>query len=155
MPYVPGLRRDPLASFNFKVDMQGTVFGSFRECTGMGSETELIEGKESSNGKLVYIKVPGALKWENIVLKRGITDSMDIWTWRKQVEQGNVKQARKNGTITMCDQNGEAIAQWTFKDGWPRKVSGPSFNAQSNEIGVEELEIVHEGIVREQLPPRL
>ena len=145
-----GMRKDPLASFAFKVDIQGTVVGSFRECTGMGSETELIETKESKQGKLLYIKVPGALKWENIVLKRGITDSMDIWKWRKEVEQGNVSNARKNGTISMCDQNGATIALWNFKDGWPRKVSGPTFNAQNNEFGVEELEIVHEGIVREQ-----
>ena len=105
-----GMRKDPLASFNFKADIQGTVVGSFRECSGMGSETELIETKESKDGKLLYIKVPGGLKWENIVLKRGITDSMDIWKWRKQVEQGNVKDARKNGSINMCDQDGATIA---------------------------------------------
>ena len=144
-----GMRKDPMASFNFMVEIMGAVVGSFRECTGMGSETELIETKESKGGKLLYMKIPGALKWENIVLKRGITDSMDIWNWRKQVEQGNVKQARKNGTVSMCDQDGIPIARWNFKDGWPRKVSGPTFNAQNNEIGVEELEIVHEGITRD------
>lgn len=147
---VTGQRKDPLPSFNFKVDIQGTIVGSFRECSGMGSETELIENKESKDGKLMYMKIPGALKWENITLKRGITDSMDIWKWRKQVEQGKVDDARKNGSITMCDQDGDTIAIWNFIDGWPRKVSGPSFNAQNNEIGIEELEIVHEGITREQ-----
>jgi phage tail-like protein len=40
------------------------------------------------------------------------------------------------------------VARWDFKDGWPSKVSGPSMNAQNNEIGIEELEIVHEGLVR-------
>ena len=145
-----GQRKDPLVAFNFKVDIGGAVFGSFRECTGMGSETDLIETKESKDGKLIYMKIPGALKWENIVLKRGITDSMDIWNWRKEVEQGNVKDARRNGTVTMYDQNGDEVAIWNFENGWPRKVSGPTFNAQENAIGIEELEIVHEGIVRKQ-----
>ena len=67
-----GQRKDPLVSFSFYVDIQGTVVGTFRECTGMGSETELVEAKESDKGKLVYMKIPGALKWENISLKRGI-----------------------------------------------------------------------------------
>lgn len=144
-----GQRKDPLVSFSFYVDIQGTVVGTFRECSGMGSETELVEAKESDKGKLVYMKIPGALKWENISLKRGITDSMDIWKWRKQVEQGDVKGARKNGSIIMYDQTNSEIARWNFISGWPRKVSGPNFNAQNNEIGIEELEIVHEGIIRD------
>jgi phage tail-like protein len=144
-----GQQKYPTTSFRFKVDVQGAVQGSFRECGGLGSETELIEGKESKDGKLVYMKIPGALKWENITLKRGITDSMDVWDWRKKVEEGNVDDARKDGSIVMCDEHGGEIARWNFTSGWPRKVSGPSFNAQNNEIGIEELEIVHEGIIRD------
>jgi phage tail-like protein len=131
------------------VEVQGSVAGTFREASGLGSETELVEAKEADKGKLVYMKIPGALKWENISLKRGITDSMDIWNWRKQVEQGDVEGARKNGSIIMYDQTNMEIARWNFNNGWPRKVSGPTFNAQTNEIGIEELEIVHEGIIRD------
>jgi phage tail-like protein len=144
-----GQKKDPLVSFSFYVDIQGTVVGTFRECSGMGSETELIEAKETEKGKLRYMKIPGALKWENISLKRGITDSMDIWKWRKQVEQGDIAGARKNGSVIMYDQTNAEVARWNFVNGWPRKVSGPTFNAQANEIGVEELEIVHEGITRD------
>jgi phage tail-like protein len=144
-----GQHKDPLVSFSFYVDVQGTVVGTFRECSGMGSETELIETKESDKGKIKYMKVPGALKWENIVLKRGLTDSMEMWKWRKQVEQGDIANARKNGSIVMYDQTNTEIARWNFTNGWPRKVSGPTFNAQANEIGIEEMEIVHEGIVRD------
>lgn len=144
-----GMRKDPLASFSFYVDIQGAVVGTFKECSGLGSETELIEAKETDKGRLVYMKMPGALKWENISLKRGITDSMDVWEWRKKVEEGDMSGARKNGSIIMYDQTNNEIARWNFSDGWPRKVSGPSFNAENNEIGIEELEIVHEGIARD------
>ncbi|MCX6006834.1 MAG: phage tail protein [Chloroflexi bacterium] len=145
-----GLRKDPLVSFSFFVEIQGQLTGTFRECSGLGSETELIEAKEViAKGKIKYMKIPGALKWDNISLKRGITDSMEIWNWRKQVEQGDVNRARKDGSIIMYDQTNTEIARWNFKDGWPRKVSGPTFNAQNNDIGVEELEIVHEGIYRD------
>jgi len=144
-----GLRKDPLVSFSFYVEVQGEVTGTFRECTGLGSESDLIETKESNKGKLVYMKIPGALKWQNITLKRGITDSMDLFKWRKKVEQGDIAGARKNGSIVLYDQSNMEIARWNFVNGWPRKISGPTFNAQSNEIGVEELEIVHEGIIRD------
>lgn len=145
-----GQRRDPFGSMRFFVDIGDVITGSFRECGGLGSETELIETKEAIKGGFtVYIKTPGALKWENISLKRGITDSMEIWEWRKQVEEGDVEGARMNGSIIMYDTEGNQAARWNFIRGWPQKVSGPSFNATSNEIGVEELVIVHEGLLRE------
>jgi phage tail-like protein len=145
-----GQRTDPLVSFSFYVEIQSALTGTFRECTGLGSETELIETKEAiGQGRIRYMKIPGALKWENISLKRGITNSMEIWNWRKEVEKGDVKRARKDGSIIMYDQTNNEIARWNFTQGWPRKVSGPTFNAQNNEIGIEELEIVHEGIYRD------
>lgn len=145
-----GQRKDPFGSMRFFVDIGNVITGSFRECGGLGSETELIETKEALKGGFtIYIKTPGALKWENISLKRGITDSMEIWEWRKQVEQGDVEGARMNGSIIMYDSEGNQSARWNFIKGWPQKVTGPSFNATSNEIGVEELVIVHEGLVRD------
>jgi len=144
-----GKRTDPFGSMRFEVEVKPWVSGSFRECTGLGSETELIETKESMPGGFTeYIKCPGALKWDNITLKRGITYSMELWQWRGKVEEGKVDDARANGSIKMYDSQNSCVARWNFENGWPQKVSGPTFNATSNEIGVEELVIVHEGVSR-------
>lgn len=75
---------------------------------------------------------------------------MDIWKWRDQVVQGKVEEARKNGTITMFDQELRPVAQWNFVNAWPVKVSGPTVKSDSNEFGVEELVITHEGLTRTQ-----
>jgi len=145
-----GAKKDPYGAMRFNVDVGNWISGTFRECGGLGSETELIETKESMKGGYTeYIKVPGALKWENISLKRGITNSMEIWKWRKKVEQGDVDGARQNGSIIMYDSQNNDVARWNFLNGWPQKVSGPSMNATANEIGIEELVIVHEGLFRE------
>ena len=143
-------RQDPLVSFHFGVTVEGWIGeGSyFTEVSGVGSEQEIIEHKVVQNGVEVVLKIPGRLKWENIVLKRGITSNMDIWKWRQQVEEGKVKDARANGSILMFDQNLDVVAQWDFQNAWPVKVSGPSIKADSNEIGIEELTIAHEYIVR-------
>lgn len=143
-------REDPLVSFHFKLDVQGAIKGYFTEVSGIGSETEIIESKVvNDSGVEVVMKVPGRLKWGDITLKRGITSSLDIWDWRKQVEQGDVMGARKNGTITMYDQSLSPVAEWYFENAWPSKVSGPTPKSDSNEVGVEELTIVHEYIVRQ------
>lgn len=144
-------QKDPLVSAWFGLEFQGVVTGAFRECTGLGSENEVVEYKASGpDGKQVIKKVPGRLKWNNITLKRGITDTMDMWKWRQLVEQGDMTAARKNGTVTMFNQKNEPIAKWDFINAWPSKLSGPSANAGNNEVAIEELEITHEGYERKQ-----
>ena len=67
---------------------------------------------------------------------------------RKLVEDGSVTDARKNGTITMYNQQLAAVAQWSFENAWPVKVTGPSVKSDSTELGVEELTLAHEFIER-------
>lgn len=143
--------QDPLVSAWFGVEFQNQIRGAFRECTGLGSETEVVESKASGpNGEFILKKVPGRMKYTNIVLKRGITDAMDMWEWRKFVELGQMDKARKNGSIRMFNPKGEEIARWNLTNAWPSKLTGPTANATNNEVGIEELEITHEGYVREK-----
>jgi phage tail-like protein len=149
MPVSVTREEEPLVSFNFGVEVMGKVVGYFTEVSGLGSETEVTEHKVvGPSGQQVVRKVAGRLKWDNITLKRGITSNLDIWNWRKEVELGNVDAARANGSIIMYDQTGSEVARWNFEKAWPSKCSGPSPKADSNEIGVEELIIVHEYIER-------
>jgi len=142
-------REDPLLGSHFALDLSGAVTGYFTEVSGLGSENEVVEQKVvNEKGVEVVLKIPGRLKWGDITLKRGITSSMDIWDWRKVVEDGKVKDARKNGSIIMLDQELKTVAQWDFVNAWPSKVSGPAPKADGNEIAIEELTIVHEFIKR-------
>lgn len=140
---------DPLVAFNFALEIQGKVSGYFTEVSGLGSETEVIEHQVvGANNQQIVKKVPGRLKWENIVLKRGITDKIDIWQWRKAVVDGGVDANRHDGSVVMYNQGGSEVARWNFLKAWPAKVSGPQPKSDSNEIGVEEMTIVHEFIER-------
>ena len=140
----------PILGFHFALELQGKVTGYFTECSGIGSENEIVEHKVvTPDGHQKVMKIPGRLKWGDITLKRGVTSSMDIWNWRKLVEDGKVEEARCNGTITMFDQALQPVARWNFEGAWPSKVSGPTPKSDGNEISVEELTIAHEYIKRE------
>ena len=142
---------DPLVSFCFSLDVQGTVTGFFTECSGLGSEHEVVEHKVvNEKGQQVVQKIPGRLKWNDITLKRGVTSLIDIWEWRKLVEDGDIQTARKNGTVTMYDQSLNPVARWDFTNAWPSKVTGPSTKSDSKEIGVEEVILVCESYKRVQ-----
>jgi phage tail-like protein len=146
-----GRESDPLLSFNFGLELQGALAGLFTEIGGVGSENEIIEHKVvDEKGHEFVQKIPGRLKFTDITLKRGVTDKMDVWDWRRNVEEGKMKDARKNGSIVMYDRDYKALARWNFTNGWPSKVSGPNFKADSNEFAIEEMTIVHEGIIREK-----
>lgn len=140
---------DPLIGAHFEVSI-GSITGYFTEVDGLGSESEVVEHKIMAKGSKESIirKIPGRLKWGDLTLKRGITPNMDFYTWRKQVEEGQVDKARLDGTIIMYDQTMAPKAEWTFTKGWPSKIDGPSVKADGNEVGIESLTIVHEGIKR-------
>ncbi len=145
-----GYTEDPLLGFNFMLQLEGKLAGYFTECSGIGSEHDVVEHKVVDEaGHEIVRKIPGRLKWQDVSLKRGITSDLEIWAWRQDAVEGNMSDARKNCTITMMSRDYAPVAVWHFHNAWPSKVTGPNLKADSNEFGVEELTIVHEGMWRE------
>lgn len=102
----------------------------------------MIEYREGSDRGGVR-KLPGLTKFSNVVLKRGITASRDLWNWRKIVINGEVD--RRFGNIVVLGEDRNPLATFRFREGWPSKWEGPKLNAKANEVAIETLEITHEG----------
>lgn len=142
---------EAVGALRWYLEVDSITEGVFKEVSGIGSETEVIENRVSGkNGNLIVQKIPGALKWSNIVLRRGVTDDRKLADWRQKIENGQVESNRKNGTLTCFAPDGSAVAKYTFKNGWPCKYIAPAVDATKNEVAIEELEICHEGIERQQ-----
>lgn len=141
-----GNRKDPLHVYNFRIEIDGIDRGGFRECSGLDSSQDPVEYREGTDKQLTARKQPGLNKYSNIVLKWGMTDDAELWKWRQTVMEGKIE--RKNGSIILMNDTGDEQARWNFTDGWPSKWTGPSFNATGNDIAIETLEIVHEGLKR-------
>jgi phage tail-like protein len=143
--------KDGLVSSFFSLEITGKLVGAFREVTNLGSENAVVEDKSrGADGKYIIKKIPGTLKWNDITLKQGLTDNMDMWKWRKLIEEGKVTEARANGSIVMYDTAGKSIARWDLKNCWPSKLTGPAGKADGNEVAVQELVLTHEGYERVQ-----
>ncbi len=134
-----GTRNDPYASFNFLIELDGvgTVAG-FSECSGLTTETAVIEYRNGDETNTVR-KLPGLKKFTNITLKRGYTADKQLWEWRKKVMDG--KTERQSGAIVLQDEGRQTALRWTFREGWPCKWEGPSFNAKNNDVAIETMEI--------------
>lgn len=134
---------DPYSAFNFLVEIDGVVQAGFSECSGLTTESDVIEYRNGDEDITVR-KLPGLKKFTNISLKRGYTSSKDLWEWRKKVIDG--KTERQSGTIKLLDEARDEALTWNFYEGWPSKWEGPSLNAKNNEVAIETLEIACEKI---------
>jgi phage tail-like protein len=140
-----GDRKDPFLGFNFRLELDGVTKAAFREISGLDAATDVTEYREGPDKGNTPRKLPGLNKYVNIVMKRGMTDDHTLWDWKKQTIDG--KTNRQNGSIVLVDSTGDGEAiRWNFINGWPIKWTGPTFNATSNDVAIETLEIAHEGL---------
>lgn len=140
-------RRDPFGNYRFRVEINGLTQASFSEVSIPQSANEVIEHREGADPTNVR-KQAGLLTHGNLILKWGLTASMELYNWRKLVEQGNVSSARRNIAVTLIDEEGNDAARWEFTDAWPSKYKAPDLNAKGNDIAIETLEIVFESMKR-------
>jgi phage tail-like protein len=138
---------DPFRGFRFKVQIDGITKAGFREVAGLDVANDAVDYRDGDEATRLR-KLAGLQKFSNVTLKRGVTDDQDLWKWRSMVMDGKIKDARKNGQIILLDDEGKEAAEWTFTDGWPTKLTFPTFNATANEVAIDTLEITHEGLKR-------
>jgi phage tail-like protein len=139
-----GKRNDPYGQFNFHVEIDGVTVAGFSEVSGLTTDTNMIEYREGSEPVGTVRKLPGLMKYNNIVLKRGWTADKKLWVWRKKVIDG--KTQRTTGAIILLNEARTPALRWNFREGWPSKWEGPALNAKTSEVAIETLEITHEGL---------
>lgn len=141
-------RRDPYTNARFKLQIGGIQQAAFVECAIADTTTDPIEYRVGTDPGSMR-KQAGLTKYGNITLKWGLSDSKELWDWRKKIIDGKVEEARQNGSIIVLDEQGnETGIQWNFVKGWPSKYDPADFNAKGNDIAIETLEITHEGLMR-------
>lgn len=136
-------REDPYGAFNFLVEIDGVDVAGFSEVSGLESETDIIEYRTGDEVGTVR-KLAGLSKNHNVTLKRGVTDSTELWDWRKSVIDGQLE--RRSVSIVLLDHSRSEVARWNLYEAWPCRWEGPEFNAKTSEVAVESIEICHEGI---------
>jgi phage tail-like protein len=143
-------RKDPYRNFRFLLEIDGITQAGFSEVAIPDTSSDVVEYREGSEATTVR-KLSGLTKYGNITLKWGVTDSVELYEkWRKLVEDGKMKDARKNVAIILMDEEGNAAARWEFVNAWPSKYDAPDLNAKGTDVAIETLEIVHEGMKRTQ-----
>jgi len=142
-----GKRVDPYRNYRFLVEIQGIVQGGFSEATIPDVSQDPIEYREGIDAPTVR-KLSGLIKYGNLTLKWGITDSMEFSKWRKLVEEGKLEAARRDIAVILMNNEGKPASRWEFTQAWPFKYDAPDMNAKGTDVAMETLEIAHEGMER-------
>lgn len=111
-----------------------------------------------------FSKIPGLVKYEPIVMRRGVTKSRDFYDWFRLVNEElallSVSQElnqdskyspaqsatfRKDVVIEVLDREGNAVKAWYLFNAWPNSYKpGNDLHASSEEKLIEEISLTYE-----------
>jgi phage tail-like protein len=150
----------PFTAFNFLVEIQVEGLTSrlynaaFSECDGLDMTMEVKTIREGGNNG-AQIRLLGPMTYSQVTLKRGMTDSFDIWDWFKAVLEADATalrtRLRGNGQVTLLAADGKTPkVQFKLTGCVPVKVKAPALNAKEGTIAIEELQMAYESLSLER-----
>ena len=85
-------------------------------------------------------------------MKRGtvLQDFEFFKLWRETAkfqESNKIKKVfRRDITIKLLNEEHKAIITWTLENAWPKTIKSTDLKADGNEVAIESMELVHEGL---------
>jgi phage tail-like protein len=142
-PAAPALQ--PLLTFNFAVEVEGLLVGGFTRVDGLSAEVQVQDFLEGGVNGYVH-KLPVRTTFANLELRFGLTGVGMLWDWFAATTEGSIQ--RRNGTVMLLDARRIPVVWWNFRNALPVRWSGPAFDASDDTIGIESLELAHEGLTK-------
>lgn len=145
----------PIPTYNYRVRLDDQKLISFSEASGLDLSYETITFKESpgedqnSNAGPNIHYLLGQRAAVNISLKKGwvSVESKDVFYNWFQEHYNNKGLTKKNISIDLLDETGSTVVTWKVQNAFPTKLSAPSFDANSNDVAVESMDLMADWIV--------
>ena len=140
-------RTDPYRGYNFILEIDNVPKGAFSEVGGLTADGDAVDYREGTDLQPNVRKLMGLRKFSNLTLKRGYTQDKALWQWYVNVMNGIAD--RRNVTIVLLNERRQPVLRWHAENAWINKIEGPALKASSNDVAMESLELVHEGLTLE------
>jgi phage tail-like protein len=146
----------PFTAFNFTVEINVPLIGpslcnaAFSECDGLDMTMDVKSIREGGNNTQ-QIRMVGAVNYGVVTLKRGMTDSFDLWDWFDAQQHGNPSQLRNglradvNVSIQSSDHQTELV-RFSLRKCLLTKLKAPALNGSSGMIAIEEMQLTYESM---------
>ena len=144
-------RIDPIRNFRFRLEIDGIHRAGFSEVAIAETTIEAVEYREGTDPPHQR-KLSGLTKYGNITLKAGMTtdaNALEMFKWHADVSAGHVADKRQNIAISILDEAGQSeVGRFVITDAWPIKYDPSDLSGKGNEVMIELMEFVNEGIER-------
>ena len=142
-------KNHPYAGFNFTVTVDGAQPAAFSTVVLPTVEIDVVEYRDGNYRTSQPRQVVGLTKYTNLVLKRGVASSPDLWAWFDAVRQGSID--RRDIAVVLLNEERSPVLFWRLRRCLPIKYVGPTLNAGSSDVAIEEMELAVEGLDIEQV----
>ncbi len=145
----------PLPVYNYRVEVAGVAI-SFSEVSGltMGFETTTYKESQTESGLRgpKFMQMPAQATSPTISLKKGVVrNSVSITVLYNWINSTLINQVEKKDIyVRLCDENGEPVISWKVINAFPTKLDAPTFDANSNDVAIESMELLADGIMMEE-----
>jgi len=144
----------PLPVYNYKVEIDG-VSVAFSEVSGINVAYETTTYKESPTEsgapgpRIMYMPAQPTAK--NVTLKRGLVRGSSVAHLYKWISETQINQIdKKDIFVRLCDEEGDAVISWKVVNAFPTKLDAPTFDANSNDVAVESMELMADAVFIEE-----
>jgi len=138
---------DPIATYAYHVEIDSITVAQFKQVSGLSISVGVIEHRSNKlMGQPILKKLPGAVKFDDIVLSRGKVADHAFWDWIKLVQDGKISEARKTGSVVLFDYAHGEVNRFNFEAGWPSKVEVGKLEAGVDSVLLETVTITHESL---------
>jgi phage tail-like protein len=140
----------PLPVWNYKVEIESDTV-AFSEVSGLDITYETTTYKESpitsgTPGPRVLL-MPAQGTPANVTLKKGVVRRASVGALYSWIATTRINQIeKKNIFIRLCDENGDAVISWKVINAFPTKLEAPTFDANSNDVAIESMELMGDGV---------
>jgi phage tail-like protein len=132
----------PLPVYNYRVTVGATTLG-FSEVSGLSVDYEPVTYKHGLSFVMGVKIIPGMRQPIRLTLKKGVVKANDFLTsWFQNAYINPFNNAKRDILIDLCDESGQAVVRWKVQGALPIKLDAPTFDADSNEVAIESLELV-------------
>ncbi len=141
---------DPSVGYRFAVEISGIQEALFTECSGFETKIDIEEYKEGGVNDFVH-KLPGRQSFNNVTLKRGMTASIELWSWLNRLSTKTAKKdEKKDISVVLYDGKGGERLRWNLTQAYPVKWSSPTMQTDQSSILVESLELAYQEFTLEK-----
>ena len=145
----------PLPVYNYRVEISGETI-SFSEVSGLSLSFETSTFKESQTEsglrgpKIMYMPAqiaPPTISLKKGVVRGGVSISV-LYNWINSTQVNLIE--KKDIYVRLCDESGAPVISWKVINAFPTKLDAPTFDANSNDVAIESMELMADRVVMEE-----